>query len=116
MVFVSPRGAVAGGIDAGGELEARLLLVDLAPVATRNRERGRLRLIGRLRRADGHAAGTAWSVLSGEDASPDEALALRLTPDAVLLDEGARTTRVDLDKFRVAAPDPVLPYEASFLR
>lgn len=116
VVFVSRTGAVAACVPDGGSVGGRLVLVDLAPVAVNVRERARVEIAGTLRPADDEDASYAWLRLSGEASGPNDALALELEADVVLLTEGARSTRVDVDAFRAATPDPVAPYEASLLQ
>jgi hypothetical protein len=85
----------------GRDLGVCLAVTDLAPLAVRQRVRGRLALAGRLEVASRAAAGTR---------------SVRLTPQEVVWQEPGRALRrIAQEDYRAAEPDPLAAWEADVL-
>jgi len=116
VLLVSPHGVVAAAVAGADVVAARLVVVDVAPVAVRDRERARLEVAGTLAPAGAEHASLAWQALRGEEGGPDDAIAVELVPGTVVLAADGRHVGVDVEAFRAAEPDPVAPAEAALLQ
>jgi hypothetical protein len=117
VVHVADHGAVARAVASASEVRARLLMVDIAPVAMRGRERARLVVVGTLVLAGPEDAAAAWHQLDPHAVDgPVGAVALELVPAVIVLTDDAGQHAIDVDAFVAAEPDPLVGSEAALLQ
>lgn len=106
LLTVSPDSALALAVTIlaapPGDDTATVEVTDLSPVATRDRIRARVRLVGRLATNDGACPN-------------DRELRLRFDPKHAVLEEGSATMLIPASELAAACPDPLAEREADIL-
>lgn len=132
LLFLAPLDSPAAVLRVAPRLPSPLVsavAVDVASVPQADRVRGRVRLTGRLERADGAVPEPARSYLVGPDPQAAEAAMplLRLRPERVALAwwcedgldaagrAGAPVREVPLAEYVAASPDPLVQLESAWL-